>query len=64
MRTTFKTALAAAVASTFATGALAQSGPLVNYTSTPTDQMDQLVARFNDSYPDTQVEYFARARPR
>lgn len=28
------------------------------YTSTPTGQMDQLVTRFNDSYPDIQVEYF------
>lgn len=42
----------------FAGSALAQSGPLVIYTSTPTDQMDQLVARFNQSYPDVQVEYF------
>ena len=41
-----------------ATAALAQSGPLVIYTSTPTDQMDQLVARFNASYPDIRVEYF------
>ncbi len=41
-----------------ATGAIAQSGPLVIYTSTPTDQMDELVARFNESYPDIQVEYF------
>lgn len=38
--------------------ALAQSGDLVIYTSTPTEQMDQLVARFNDSYPDITVEYF------
>lgn len=42
----------------FAGSALAQSGPLMIYTSTPTDQMDQLVARFNQSYPDVQVEYF------
>jgi iron(III) transport system substrate-binding protein len=49
--------LAAALA-TCATAALAQSGPLVIYTSTPTEQMDQLVARFNASYPDIQVEYF------
>ncbi|TVR07690.1 MAG: hypothetical protein EA385_12125, partial [Salinarimonadaceae bacterium] len=32
--------------------ALAQSGDLVIYTSTPTEQMDELVARFNESYPD------------
>lgn len=44
--------------SLFATVAVAQSGPLVIYTSTPTDQMDQLVERFNESYPDIQVEYF------
>ncbi|KPQ01287.1 MAG: iron(III) transport system substrate-binding protein [Rhodobacteraceae bacterium HLUCCA12] len=41
-----------------ASGAIAQSGPLVIYTSTPTDQMDELVARFNESYPDIEVEYF------
>ncbi len=48
----------AAVLATCASAALAQSGPLVIYTSTPTDQMDQLVARFNASYPDIRVEYF------
>ncbi|WP_333828477.1 ABC transporter substrate-binding protein [Pararhodobacter sp.] len=58
VRTTFRTTLAAFVAGTLATGAFAQSGPLVIYTSTPTDQMDQLVARFNESYPDVAVEYF------
>ncbi|HSP24490.1 MAG TPA: extracellular solute-binding protein, partial [Saliniramus sp.] len=42
----------------FAGAASAQSGPLVIYTSTPTEQMDQLVARFNESYPDVTVEYF------
>lgn len=41
-----------------APAALAQSGPLVIYTSTPTDQMDQLVARFTAAFPDIQVEYF------
>lgn len=50
--------LLAAALTTFAQIAVAQSGPLVIYTSTPTDQMDQLVARFNVSYPDIQVEYF------
>ncbi|MFN4099578.1 MAG: ABC transporter substrate-binding protein [Pararhodobacter sp.] len=49
--------LAAALA-TCAQAAFAQSGPLVIYTSTPTDQMDQLVERFNVSYPEIQVEYF------
>ncbi len=38
--------------------AFAQSGELVIYTSTPTEQMDQLVARFNESYPDISVDYF------
>ena len=38
--------------------ALAQSGDLVIYTSTPTGQMDQLVARFNETYPDVNVKYF------
>jgi iron(III) transport system substrate-binding protein len=42
----------------YAGAAAAQSGPLVIYTSTPTEQMDQLVARFNESYPDVTVEYF------
>jgi iron(III) transport system substrate-binding protein len=38
--------------------AQAQEGPLVIYTATPTEQMDELVAAFNESYPDVQVEYF------
>lgn len=50
--------LAAAALAACAQGALAQSGPLVIYTSTPTEQMDQLVARFNATHPDIQVEYF------
>lgn len=49
---------AAALAAACAQTALAQSGPLVIYTSTPTEQMDQLVARFNATHPDIQVEYF------
>ncbi|MFD1910692.1 ABC transporter substrate-binding protein [Halodurantibacterium flavum] len=56
--TALSAALAALVAGSLATGALAQSGPLVIYTSTPSDQMDQLVARFNESYPDIEIEYF------
>ena len=52
------TLLAATLATLCAQTALAQSGPLVIYTSTPTDQMDQLVARFNASFPDVQVDYF------
>ena len=44
--------------SALASVAFAQSGPLVIYTSTPTDQMDELVSRFNESYPDIQVDYF------
>ncbi len=50
-------ALSAAL-SALAVPAFAQSGELVIYTSTPTEQMDQLVARFNESYPDVEVEYF------
>ena len=50
--------LLAAALATCATAALAQSGPLVIYTSTPTEQMDQLVARFTASHPDIQVDYF------
>jgi iron(III) transport system substrate-binding protein len=53
-----RTPLMSLALTALATGAMAQSGPLVIYTSTPTDQMDELVARFNDSYPDIQVEYF------
>lgn len=50
--------LSALALSLSAGAAMAQSGPLVIYTSTPTEQMDQLVARFNDSYPDIQVDYY------
>lgn len=53
--------LAGAAALTLATAggpALAQSGPLVIYTSTPTEQMDQLVAAFNESHPEIAVDYF------
>lgn len=51
------TALTATTALT--TGlALAQSGPLVIYTSTPTEQMDVLVARFNETHPGIAVDYF------
>ncbi|MGY6694866.1 MAG: ABC transporter substrate-binding protein [Roseinatronobacter sp.] len=53
LATTFAIAAAASAAPAFA-----QSGPLLIYTSTPTDQMDQLVARFNESYPDIEVAYF------
>jgi len=49
--------LAATTALT-APAATAQSGPLVIYTSTPTEQMDVLVARFNQTYPDIAVDYF------
>ena len=51
-------ALAALLAAAAPGALLAQSGPLVIYTSTPTDQMDQLVARFNESHPDIEVDYF------
>ncbi|MGY6645479.1 MAG: ABC transporter substrate-binding protein [Salinarimonas sp.] len=60
-RVTFKRAAVIAATLGFllpAGAALAQSGDLVIYTSTPTEQMDELVARFNESYPDVNVEYF------
>jgi len=47
-----------AAATLLALPAFAQSGELVIYTSTPTEQMDELVARFNESYPDIAVDYF------
>ncbi|WP_209424452.1 ABC transporter substrate-binding protein [Pararhodobacter sp. SW119] len=53
-----RTLLLALAATALAGGALAQSGPLVIYTSTPSDQMDQLVTRFNETHPDIQVDYF------
>ena len=37
---------------------VAQSGPLMIYTSTPTEAMNDLIARFNDVYPDIEVEFF------
>ncbi|WP_366658024.1 ABC transporter substrate-binding protein [Fodinicurvata sp. EGI_FJ10296] len=54
-----RAALIAGTAMIALTGpAFAQSGPLVIYTSTPTEQMDMLVSRFNETYPDIEVEYF------
>ena len=38
--------------------AAAQSGPLMLYTSQPNDLLADMIARFNESYPDVQVEVF------
>ena len=54
MRTLMFSAVFAAVAF----GAAAQSGSLVVYTSTPTEKMDELVSRFNETHPEIEVEYF------
>ncbi len=58
MRLPLLAATLATCAAALATTALAQSGPLVIYTSTPTDQMDQLVARFNETHPEIEVTFF------
>ena len=49
---------ASVIALGFAANAAAQSGPLMIYTSTPTEAMNDLVAAFNETYPDIEVAFF------
>jgi iron(III) transport system substrate-binding protein len=50
--------LGAAALALAAGPALAQSGPLTIYTSQPSEQMDEVVAAFNEAHPDIEVEVF------
>lgn len=54
-----KTLLATGVAVVALTGAaFAQSGSIMLYTSQPNDLLADMIAQFNDAYPDVEVEVF------